>query len=232
VARITRKELKSDKFAQDVGLTVDFFEEHRDKFVRYGGIAAVLIVLIGGYMLYARHQHAARQEALYQALQAAEAPVGQAEQPGGLTFPTQQAKDQESVKRFTELAGKYSGSEEGEIAQYFLGSILADQGKLAEAEKDLLEAAQKGDAQYSSLAKLSLAQIYFEDGRSSQGEQTLRDLIAHPTVFVSSDQATIVLARQLSAKNPAEARKLLQPLLSKPGGVGQAASDANSSLPQ
>lgn len=157
--------------------------------------------------------------------------VGQA-QAGGLSFPTEEAKDAEAEKLFTDLATRHSGSAEGEIAYFFLGSMMADEGKLAEAEKDLLEASQKADAKYASLAKLSLAQIYFEDGQSAQGEQTLRDLIAHPTIFVSSDQAAIALARQLAVKNPAEARKLLLPLLSKPGGIGSAASDANSEIPQ
>jgi predicted negative regulator of RcsB-dependent stress response len=229
VARITRKELKSDKFAQEVGLTVDFFEEHRADLVRYGAIALAVIVLVGGYVLYARHRHAAREEALYQAIMTAEAPVGAA-QPGGLSFPTQQAKEQQTEKLFGELAS--SGSAEGVIAEYFLGSLLAEEGKMADAEKDLLDAAQKGDAKYASLAKLELAQIYFEEGRGDQGEKALRDLMAHPTIFVSSDQAAIELAREIIPKNPAEARKLLQPLLSKPGGTGQTASDLNAGIPQ
>jgi predicted negative regulator of RcsB-dependent stress response len=231
VARITRKELKSDKFAQEVGLTVDFFEEHREELVRYGGIALAVIALVAGYMVYARHQHAARQDALYKALEAAEAPVGAA-QPGELSFPTQQAKDDQTVKLFTDLTSKYGGSAEGVIGEYFLGSLRADEGKLGDAEKDLLDAAQKGDAKYASLAKLELAQIYFEEGRGDQGEKALRDLMAHPTIFVSSDQATIELAREIVGKNPAEARKLLQPLLSKAGGTGQTASDLNAGIPQ
>jgi predicted negative regulator of RcsB-dependent stress response len=232
VARITRKELKSDKFAQEVGLTVDFFDEHRQDLARYGGIALAVLVLVLAYSYYARHQHAARQEALYQAVVASEAPVGPPQAPGVLSFPTQLAKDEQTVKRFSDLVSRYGGSAEGDIAEYFLGSIRAGQGKMAEAEKFFLDASQKGDEKYSSLAKLSLSQIYFEDGRADLGEKTLRDLIAHPTIFVSSDQATIALARQLMRKKPAEARKLLQPLLSKPGGTGQAASNLNAEIPQ
>ena len=112
---------------------------------------------------------------------------------------------------------------EGEVAQYYLGAILADQGKLALAEKAFQEAAEKGNAQYASLAKLSLAQIYFSDGRDSQGESMLRDMIAHPTVFVSSQQATITLAKYLSIKKPAEAKKLLDPLRTEQGAVGETA---------
>ena len=44
----------------------------------------------------------------------------------------------------------------------------------------------------------------------------LRDLIAHPTIFVSKEQATITLARYLAPKKPAEARKLLDPLRLNP----------------
>jgi TPR repeat protein len=223
VARITRKELKTDKFALEVEHTVTFFEEHRQQLVLYGGIALGVVALIVGYIIYAGRAHAAREVALSHAIEVQEAGVGGMSGNGGLSFPTQDAKDKEATKVFTELKNKYSGSMEAEVAQYYLGSILADQGSLAQAEKSFQEAAEKGDARYAPLAKLSLAQIYFSDGRDTQGESMLRDLIAHPTVFVSSEQASITLARYLAAKKPAEARKLLEPLRSQPGAVGQIA---------
>jgi hypothetical protein len=223
VARITRKELKTDKFALEVEHTVTFFDEHRQELLRYGAIALGVAALIAGYMIYAGRQHVAREAALSHAIEVQEAGVGGVSASGGLTFPTQDAKDKEAIKVFSDLKNKYSGSMEGEVAQYYLGSILADQGNLAQAEKSFQEAAEKGDARYSSLAKLSLAQIYFSDGRDAQGESMLRDLIAHPTVFVSSEQAAITLAKYLANKKPAEARKLLEPLRSQPGSVGQIA---------
>jgi predicted negative regulator of RcsB-dependent stress response len=230
VSRITRKELKTDKFALEVEHGISFFEHHKNEAVKYGAIAIALVVLIVGYTIYQRGQHVNRELALAAAIRVQEAPVGQAA-PGVQSFPTQEAKDQESVRVFTELQAKYSGSAEGEIAQYYLGSIKADQGKLAEAEKLFQEVAQKGDDKYASLSKLSLAQIYFADGRADQGEKLLRDLMANPTIFVSSDQATISLARLLGPKKPAEARKLLDPLRTRPGPVGQVALTLLSELP-
>jgi hypothetical protein len=223
VARITRKELKTDKFALEVEHTVTFFEEHQQQLIRYGGIAVVVVALIIGYTIYSRSQHVAREAALGHAIEVQEAPIGGLSANGGLTFPDQAAKDKEAIKAFSDITNKYSGSVEAEVAQYYLGAILADQGKLALAEKAFQEAAEKGNAQFSSLAKLSLAQIYFSDGRDSQGEAILRDLIAHPTVFVSSEQATITLAKYLAPKKPAEARKLLDPLRTQPGQVGEVA---------
>src|SRR4051794_5467230 len=95
VARITRKELKSDTFAVEVGHTLTFFEEHRQYVARYGAIAAALIILIAGYFWYSGRQHSKRQEALYKAIQIQEMPVGPI-QPGAVqrSFPTQDVKDE------------------------------------------------------------------------------------------------------------------------------------------
>jgi len=230
VSRITRKELKSDKFALEVEHGITFFETHQKEVARYGGIAVAVAVLIFGYTIYSRHEHTARQQALSAAIRIQEAPVGVSGN-GGLAFPSQDAKDQESLRAFTDLQSKYSSSAEGEIAQYYLASIKADQGKLAEAEKLYSEVAQKGDAKYASLAKLSLAQLYFGDGRDAQGEKTLRDLMASPSDFVSKEQATIALARYLAPKKPAEARKLLEPLRTQPGAISQVALSLIGELP-
>lgn len=231
MSRITRKELKTDKFALEVEHGLSFFEHHKSEAAKYAAVALGVIVLIAGYTLYSRSQASVRQEALANAIKVQEAPVGQSAV-GGKDFPNQEAKDQEAIRVFRELQTKYSGSAEGEIAQYYLGSIIADQGKLAEGEKLFQEVAQKADEKYASLAKLSLAQIYFADGRAEQGEKTLRDLIANPTMFVSADQATISLARYIAPKKPAEARKLLEPLRSRQGNVGQTALSLLAEIPQ
>jgi predicted negative regulator of RcsB-dependent stress response len=230
VSRITRKELKTDKFALEVEHGLTFFEEHKGEVGKYAGIAAAVILLIVGYTLYQGREHSAREQALASAIRIQEAPVGVSGN-GGLSFPSQEAKDQESVRVFSEVQSKYSGSAEGEISQYYLASIKADQGKLAEAEKLYQEVSQKADEKYASLAKFALAQIYFSDGRADQGEKLLRDLIANPTVFVSADQAAITLARSIGQKKPAEARKLLEPLRNKAGSVGQVALTTLGELP-
>ena len=46
----------------------------------------------------------------------------------------------------------------------------------------------------------------------AEAEKLLRSLIDDPTILVSKEQATIALAKVVAKKNPAEARKLLEPL--------------------
>ena len=231
MARITRKELKSDKFALEVGQTVSFFEGHRQEILRYGAVALGVAALIVGWLVYQKHQRAGREEALAGAILVQEAPIGAAPNSGGLNFPNQAAKDEATTKAFSNLAAKYAGTTEGEVAQYYLGAIAADGSKMAEAEKHFQDVAQHGNANFASLAKLSLAQICYADGREAQGEAILRNLIEHPTTLVSKEQATITLARYLIIKRPAEARKLLDPLKVVGGPVGQLALSLYGQLP-
>jgi predicted negative regulator of RcsB-dependent stress response len=230
VARITRKELKTDRFALEIEHTVTLFEQYRKEIVLYGGVGLAVAVVVLGFVLYSGHQHAVREQALAKAIEIQETPVGPA-QPGQQSFPTQDAKDQAALKAFTDLKNQYGGSAEGEIAEYYLGAIKSDQGKLGDAEKSFAEVADRGDARYSALAKLSLAQIDFADGHSDKGETILKDLMAHPSIFVSKEQATILLARLIGPKRPAEARKLLDPLRNMPGSVGQVALQVYGELP-
>jgi predicted Zn-dependent protease len=231
VARITRKELKSDKFALEVGHTVDFFEEHRTEIVRYGAVALALAALVVLIFLYRSHQHGIRQEALAKAIAVQEAPVGQGSPGAPITFPTQDAKDKEAIKAFSELAAKDSGTDEGYIAEYYLGCIAADQGKVGEADKRFSAVSESAGKKYASLAQLSLGQLYFAEGKPGEGQKMLQSLMDNPTVFVSKDQAAIVLARMLGPTKPAEARKLLDPLRAKQGPVSQAAIQAYGELP-
>jgi TolA-binding protein len=231
VSRITRKELKSDKFALEVEHTVTFFEEHRDLVIRYAAIGLALLLLVLAYQWYSRSQHAAREAALSNAMLAQEAPVGDANPNAPLSFPTDDAKQQEASKRFTEVLTKYSGSDQGSIAEYYLGTILMDQGKQADAEKRFQHVADTASDRYASLAKLALAQIYVADGRTEPAEKILRALMDSPTAFVSKEQATLQLAQAIKNKKPAEARKLVEPMRTIAGPVGQLAITLYGEIP-
>jgi predicted negative regulator of RcsB-dependent stress response len=222
--RITRKDLRTDNFAVALEHNVEYVSEHRGQVIRVSAIVLAVILLAAGIYYYRTVQHEERQNKLADAIQIQEAPIiPTAVQNGAITFPTDQAKRDAATKAFSELAGKYSGSREGVISEYYLGSIASDGGNLAEARKHFQAAADSGDANYGSLAKLSLAELADVENRPADAEKILRDLVAHPTIMVSADQATVSLARHLAKTKPAEARKLLEPLTGKPTAASQAA---------
>ena len=212
MARITRKELKTDKFALEVEHTVTYFEEHRRQVLRYGAIAAVMVLFIVGIFIYRNRQAAARQQELATAIAMQEASIGSANPGSQFSFATLSDREKAATSAFAKVALNHSGSREAQVALNYLGAIATDQGKLDEAEKRFKEVAAGSDQRIASLAKLSLAQIYFVQNRNKDGEAVLRDLIAHPTEFVSKEQATFSLARALLKSNPTEARRLMEPL--------------------
>jgi len=216
VDRITRKELKSDKFALEVQHGVEYVGEHRRLLIRYGGIAAIVIVAAVAFFFYNRHEQSVRAAKLAQAIQIEAANVGAAQNPYMLSFPTEAQKDQAATKAFTDIAVQYPGTEEGTVAEYFLGSMAADKSDIAQAEKRFKEAIDNGKGPYVSLAQLSLAHIYQSQGKLADAEKLLRSLIDKPTILVSKDEATIVLAQMLAPTQPDQARKLLDPLRGSP----------------
>ncbi len=221
--RITRKELKRDKFALEVEHTVEYVSEHRKAVIRYSVIGAAVLVLVLGLFAYRRQQRAARQEALTTAVEIQQAAIGPAPNEFVRAYPNEQARNEAAKKAFADLAAKYSGSDEAIISEYYLGTIAAGEGKNAEAEKWLKDVVDSGNANYASLGKLALAEIYKAEGKLGEGESLLRSLIAKPTDFVSKEQATIGLAELIASSKPAEARKLLEPLLKERSGISRVA---------
>ncbi len=210
--RITRKELKTDKFALEVEQAVGFLTAHRRQVTRYGAAALILILALTAFGWYRRHQRNVRQQQLTAALQIYNAPVGQTGNPFLPGYPSEEEKNKQALKAFTELANRHSGSDEGLIARYYLGAMAADRGDLAEAEKHFRAVAESRHADYAALAKLALADICRALGRLEEGEKLLRSLIEKPTDFVSREHATLLLAELIKDRRPEEARKLLEPL--------------------
>jgi predicted negative regulator of RcsB-dependent stress response len=232
VDRLTRKELKTDKFALEVEHGVEYVQEHKQQVLRYSLIALVVIVLGVGIYFFRQHQNAVREDALREALSLQDAVVNQPASEGRKSFPTEDAKSQALKKALTEVAGKHSGTDQGEVAQYYIGTIDADKGDIASAEKSFKQVADSGNANYASLAKLALAPIYKSQGKTADGEKVLRSIVDHPTLFVSKEEATIVLAQYMQSYNPVEARKLLEPLRTDRSTISRAALAALAEIPQ
>lgn len=210
--RLTRKELKTDKFAQEVEHTVEYVGEHRRQVTLYGGLALAVVLMAAAAYFYRNYQHDQRQAALREAVLVQQATIGPAPSALVKTYPTKADKDKAAEKVFAEVAAKYDGSDEAAYSLYMLGNLAMDQGRTPDAEKRYKAVIDQGQSNYSSIAKMSLADIYASQGKVNDAEQLLRSVIEKPTALVSKEEATIQLARVLAEKKPDEARKLLEPL--------------------
>ena len=137
------------------------------------------------------------------------------------------------VKAWRDLAAKYPGTEEGDIADFFLGTNAADEGNLPEAAKHFQAAIDSGSGPYASEAKLALAQVYAAQGKLNDGVQLIQSVIDHPTVMVSKDAAILALADLVKTSDPQRAKKLVDPLrTSTRSAVSKAAITLESAMSQ
>lgn len=217
--RQTRKDLKTDKFAEEVIDVFEWTSLHKLQVVRYGAVAVALILIAVGVTYYNRSQAVVRQEALAKALRFDDATTGPNVQPTNLHYDTEAEKSAAKVKAFTELSAKYSGTQEGAIADMYLASYAMDQGQQDEAATRYKRVVADGPKPYAALARLSLSQIYLSEGKTADAEKVLRDAIANPAVTVSKEHATLALGELLAKTNPTEARKLLEPLRTSSRGT-------------
>ena len=232
--RQTRKDLKSDKFAEEVFDVFDYASAHKTEVVRYGGILLALVVIGLGVMYYNRYQAGVRQDALAKALLIDDASVGAAPDQGGrLHFNTEDEKSKAREPAFADIAARYAGTQEGAIAEIYLAGWAVDKGDLAGAEKRFKRAVDDAPKAYAALARLALAQVYASESKTADAEKMLRELIANPASTVSKEQATIVLGQLLANSKPEEAHKLLDPLRESTRiPVSRAAITAVGSIPK
>jgi lipopolysaccharide biosynthesis regulator YciM len=231
--KVHRRDLKHDKFVEQVGHTVEYAEHHKSQVILWGSIGLAVIVVAFGAYFYMSHAATVRAEDLSAAMKVQDAQIGPANSSPYITsFPTQADKNTAVAKALTEVMNKYPSKREGLIARFYLGVLYADQGKLSDAESTWKVVADSGDKEYASQAKLSLAQLYEVQGRYSDGEKLLRPLVDNPTMMVSKEQATIALAHLLSHTQVDQARKLLEPLRTERSAVSRMALTALAELPQ
>ena len=209
-----REDLKKDQFVETVGHSVEYVAGHKQQLYTYGGLALAVVAVALGVYWYTGNKQADEQAALSQALQIKQATIGAAAQPGDPrpSFATQPDKDKALTKALNDVVARHGGSDAAAVALFQLGVTAADAGNMAEAGKQFELAAQTGSREYASAAKLALGQVYQSLGRKADAEKVFRELVASPTVLVSKEQATFSLARLLAESNPAEARKLIDPL--------------------
>lgn len=231
--RLTRHELKSDKFVEEVGQTVHFLEEHKPQMVKYGGIAAAVLVLAFAGFFWMKSRAADRQAAMFDAMETYNAPVMPQNPPEGVkAFRTEAERQTAIQKELGDIVAKYSGSDEAAVATYLLGVNAADNGKLDEAERYLKAAINDAGKDYAALAKSSLADIYASQGKTAEAEKLLREVVASPSALMSKELATLNLAKVLAQSKPDEAKKLLEPLRTSTGPVSRAAIQAYAEIGQ
>ncbi len=209
---------QGDAFAATTQTGLDWVAANRGKVLRIAIlILALILVLIAAAVIY-NQRKAAAANAFGEAMSTYGTPIADPAQPappGMKTFSSAAERAKAANPQFMDVANKFGSFESGENARYFAGITYSDMGQTAQAETELRKAADGHNSNLASLAKLALANLLAQSGRTSDAVKLYQELINKPTTAVPAGTAQLQLAAMYEATNPAEATKLYTSLKDK-----------------
>ena len=232
----TRHQLKENAFAETTADTISWAVEHRSKLVAAAVIVAIAAAAALGAWAYVDYRNRQASDELAGALQKYNAPIRPAGEPPStevLSYASSAERAKAANADFTRIADKYSFTRNGRMARYFEGITLHDMGDNAAAEKQLQAVGGSYDKEVGSLAKLALASIDQDAGKTQQAIDLYKALIDKPTTSVGKTTAQFELANLYEANHqPLEARKLYEQMqkADPTGPVGQMAAQKLQTL--
>jgi predicted negative regulator of RcsB-dependent stress response len=207
----TRHALKQDKFVATAASGLEWLGENRSNMIAWAvGAVVVVALVVVSIILYQKRDTAANQ-LLGQAMDIYETPLTQPNQPaepGVKTYATAADRAKAAAPLFQQTADRYGWFTAGQMARYFAGVTELDLGQKSQGEADLEKATHASNSNLAALAKVALANLYAQTGRTSQAVAVLQDVIAHPTTTVPKSSAQLQLAQLYETSQPQEAKRL------------------------
>jgi len=215
------KELKKELQRDEVG---DALQEARGLLTRPDVVKAVLaalglVVVLGGLYYGQRYRAAQAESAFARATEVFHADSGPLATGGsGEIFKTDQEKFEKAKLLFDGVASSYSSFPAGKRARYYSALCLLELGRTKEAEEALKEVAARRDpdALEPAMAKLRLADLLLQDGRSKDAVVFYKALVADPASGLPEDRLIYGMAASLEAAGERlEARRAYTDLINR-----------------
>ena len=212
-----RRDLKHDKFVDEIGTLSTRARENQRLLLLITGGAVAIALIVYGIFFYRSSQERKAQVALGKAIETIESPlVPPPPAPGAppqqpvpnAKFKTDAERQAAAEKDFKEVETKFGGSDASDVAGLYLARIEAMRGNTASARKRLQHFIDEhpkhmlvGGARYS------LYQLRIDAGEASQVSQEIQTQIGKTDSVLPSDTLLIILAHAYDAQGNAEKSK-------------------------
>ena len=228
-----RHQLKQDQFAVKTQETIDWASAHQNALL-YWTLAVVVIVALGvGGFYYQQRREQAASVLLGEAIEQYSAPIvpaGTPATPGYPSFYSTAERAKAASQKFADVSDKYSHTDAGTLAKYFLGLTYEDLNDNTRAEQQLKEAVSAGNKDTAALAKAALASLYENTGREQDAINEYKELVDKPANTVPKSTAQLKLAELYQAKNPVEAKKIYADIIKDKDSPEAAVKEANARM--
>ena len=205
-----RRELKHDRFVDELGTLSSRARENQRVLVAITIAAVVLAVIVYGIYFWRSNREQKAQDALATAISTMDAPLlppagGQA-QPGA-KFKTEKDRTDAATKQFQDVVKNYSGSDAADVAGLYLARLDAAKGDNASAKKFLQQVVSDHPKNYLvGSARYSLYQLRIEGGEAPQVVTDVQAQLAKPSdqTLLPPDTLLVVLAHAYDAQGQNE----------------------------
>lgn len=206
-----RRDLKHDKFVDEVGILSEKARENQRLLLMIAAAVIAIAVISFGIHFYRSTEEKKAQEALATAITTIESPL----MPAAGSPPVPEAKfktDKERVaaaeKQFRDVQKNFSGSDAADVAGLYLARIEMGRGNAPVARKLLQDFVNEHPRHLLvGAARYSLFQIRLESGEAAQVIAELNAELAKAEPVLPSDSILVLLAHAYDAQGNANQAK-------------------------
>ena len=230
--RFRRKDLRRDRFVEEVSQQVEYVSRHRKLFVAAG--VTILVALVGGagFWTYSQNVATSSNAALLDAIELYHGVVTTEDLPGLKTYATEGERIDTVTRALDTIMLDYSGTGAAAGAAFYSGLLDRKEGNRAEAESHFEQSIRGSGSEYPAMARLALSAMLMEDGDHEAAREILQVVVDNPTRTVSKDRASIELARTFIKSDPEQARTMLLAIQSENGPASPLAAAVLETLPE
>ena len=219
MARISRKQLKKDRFAEEVGHQVSYIREHRTKVTVLAVVVIVAIVGGSGFYRYRQQQAAAARRAFQSSMNVFHGVVSLDKKEGQETFATTIEKEMRTTQALQQVIDEYSGRFEGRMARLYKAIFDLELGKYDEGQAKLEALTEDSDEEVATLARMAVADLLRHQGKLDESRKYYEHVIENPSLLVPKERAQLALIDVIKETDPEDALKRLQEI-QEGGGAG------------
>jgi TolA-binding protein len=207
-----RRELKHDRFVDEIGSSLAMARENR-RLLLLAGLAVIALAAIAYAFFYYRHSREGRaQQALAVAVETIESPLipppGGAQPPPGAKYKTEAERNAAAEKQFKEVDKKFDGTDAADVARLYIARFNAGRGDVSGARKQLEQfLAQHPKHMLVGSVRFSLYQLRIENGESAKVADELQAEINKTDPVLPADTLLMLLAHAYDAQGSGEKSK-------------------------
>ena len=191
-----RRDLKHDKFVDEVGALTGRARANQRTLITIAVAAVAIAALIYGFFFYRSNQERKAQVALAEAIDTIESPLIVETAPNkDAKFKTEAERSAAAEKQFKDIQATYSGSDASDVANLYLARISSSRGDLAGARKQLQEFIDDHpDHLLVGSARYSLYALRIDSGEGQQVATELNAEVAKTDPVLPPDSLLSLLA--------------------------------------